>query len=406
MTIDIRLVGAERHEEAVLPVMTSFGRVSSPERVERGQAVTEHDTRMVAFDGETVVGAASIFSFDMSTPGGRVSTAGLTMVAVMPTHRRQGVLTALIRKHLDEARARGQAIAALWASEASIYGRFGYGLASFAGEISVERDRAHFADPSPFPFRARFVGEEEGLSIVSGIWEKARAEIPGMPSRSPSWWRIRRLSDPAWARPGGTGALHRVVIEVEGRPEAYALYRLRSEFDHMIPVGAVVVHEAVGASHRGTRAVWRYLFDVDAIMRIEAINLPVDHPLFLLVAEPRRLRYQSYDALWVRIVHVEEALAARTYGTRDALVLEVEDALCPWNAGRFRLDGGAGRATRTEEAPHLRVPITALGAAYLGGISFRRMADAGLIEERVAGAVERADGIFRSPRAPWCPEQF
>jgi predicted acetyltransferase len=140
--------------------------------------------------------------------------------------------------------------------------------------------------------------------------------------------------------------------------------------------------------------------------RIEATNLPVDHPLFMLLAEPRRARYSMYDALWVRIMNIETALAARAYSSPESIVIDVEDALCPWNHSRFRLDGETGRAQRTHDHADLRLPITSLGSAYLGGISFARMAEIGAVEAKSPGAIETADRLFHSNRAPWCPEIF
>ncbi|UQA59458.1 GNAT family N-acetyltransferase [Polyangium aurulentum] len=406
MAIDIRLVGPERAEEFVQPILTAFGLSFSPERIARMRQLTEYDTRIAAFDGDAIVGTAGAYAVEMSTPGGgSVPTAGLTSVAVLPTHRRQGILTALMRRHFDEARAHGQAVAALWASEGPIYQRFGYGIASFAGEVSIERERTGFADPSPVPMRARLVDEATALEVFPRIWERARASVPGMLSRSPAWWSVRRLSDPEWAR-AGAGPLYRVLVEVDGEPQGYALYRIRQQWETNSPVGALVVSEAVGASPAGTRAVWRYLFDIDLMRKIEAAHLPIDHTLFMLLAEPRRLRFSAYDALWVRLVDVETALASRAYGARDSIVLEIEDRYCPWNEGRYRLDGGERRASRTNDAPDLRLSVDALGSAYLGGISFARLADAGRVEERAAGAVSRADALFRSARAPWCPEIF
>jgi predicted acetyltransferase len=406
MSIDIRLLGPERLEEFVQPILGALGVASSPERLERTRKLSEFDTRIAALDGEDIVGTAGAYALDMSTPGGgRVPTAALTTVAVLPTHRRQGILTALMRRHLDLARARGQAACALWASEGPIYRRFGYGIASFAGDVTIDRERTQFADPSPVPMRARFVDEARARETFPAIWERAQAEISGMLSRSPAWWDVRRLSDPEWAR-GGNGPLHRVLIEVDGKPEGYALYRIRPGWDRAAPVGVLVVVEAIGASRVGTRAVWRHLFDIDLMTRIEAARLPFDHPLFFLLADPRRLRYSAYDALWVRLVDVEAALAARAYGARDSIVLAIEDPFCPWNAGGYRVDGGERRATRTNDAPDLRLAVDALGSAYLGGVSFAQLLDAGRVEERVPGAVARADALFRAARAPWCPEIF
>lgn len=406
MPIDIRLMGPEHLEDFMRPITTAFGMATNPERLEYLKRVIELDTRIGAFDGERHVGSAGVFAFDLSTTGGRsVKTAGLTMVAVMPTHRRKGVLTSLIRRHYEEARGRGQPIAALWASEGNIYGRFGYGLASFAGEMSIEHDRSQFVGDAP-PFEARFVDHDEAVTYFPTLWDRARQLVPGMPSRSRSWWTDRRLLDLEAIR-AGFGPLQRVVFSIDGQMEAYALYRTRLSFEKTdIPVATVKVLEAIGATHKGTRAAWRYLCDLDLAGRIEAANLPIDHPLLLLLSEPRRGHCSLYDALWVRIIEVESALGARAYSSRESLVFEIEDTMCPWNNGRYRLDGETGRATRTHEHPELHLPVSALGSAYLGGISFRRMADIGALETKNESAIEKADRLFHSPRAPWCPEIF
>ena len=406
MSIDIRLVGPEHVEDFMRPLHAAFGMSPSPERLECLKRITELDTRIGAFDGDRCVGSAGVFAFDMSTTGGHVAkTAGLTMVAVMPTHRRRGILRSLMQKHLDEARSRGQSIAALWASEAPIYGRYGYGLASFGGNMSIERDRSAFTGPTPCA-DARFVSEDEAMNIFPTLWDRARRIAPGMPSRSEGWWKNKRLLDIEAVRLG-MGPLQRVLFTIAGKPHAYALYRSKLTFEtHDIPNSTVHVLEAMGATPEGTRAAWRYLCDLDLAGRIEAVNIPVDHPLFLLLAEPRRARYALHDALWVRIVDVQAALAARAYSSSESIVLEIDDSLCSWNSGRIRLDGATGHAERTERHADLRLPISSLGSAYLGGLSFSRLVEVGSVEEKTEGAIDKADRMFRSARAPWCPEIF
>lgn len=406
MDIDIRAIGPERHGDLVAPILTAFGAAPVPERVEQMKRLPELDLRLGAFDGDLLVGGTGVFNFAMTVPGGEVPTAGVTMVGVLPTHRRRGVLTRLMRRQLAEARDRGQPIAALFASESTIYGRYGYGLASQCCEVSIERARAAFV-PRPEPaWRARLLSPAEALAVFPGIWERARAERPGMLTRSTTWWETRRLYDWDPLHRGG-GPLQIAVIEIEGRPEAYALYRVSHKFDAAsLPAGKLLVTEAVGATPMATRLVWRYLLDMDLMVHIEALLLPLDHPLLFLLAEPRRLRTSVSDALWVRIVDVERALAARGYASGGAITFDIEDALCPWNAGRYRLDGAARRAARTDAAPEIRLDIASLGSVYLGQISFRRLADAGRIEELAPGAADRADALFRAARAPWCPEIF
>ncbi|MGK4007771.1 GNAT family N-acetyltransferase [Sorangium sp. So ce1036] len=406
MRIEIRQLTADQLGEFTQPLRVVFGMSPGPEREEGMRRLPELTSRLGAFDGDALVGVAGSFAFTMTTPGGDAPIAGLTMVAVLPTHRRRGILTALIGRHLDEARAEGRPLSVLWATEGTIYGRFGYGLASHACSASIERDRTGFRGEAGAVGRARLLGEAEALEVFPPVWERARPLAPGMLSRSAAWWRGRRLLDDEATRKGG-GPLQRVVIEVDGRAEAYAMYCVHHRWDaSQIPAGTLRVIEAIGATPRGTRLVWRYLFDVDLVQQIEASLLPLDHPLRLLLAEPRRLRLTATDGLWVRIVDVEAALAARAYGGGGALTLEIEDRGCPWNAGRFRLDGGARRAARTTDAPDLRLDVAALGSAYLGGFSFRDLADAGQVAELTEGAVDRADTLFRAARAPWCPEIF
>ncbi|WP_437647751.1 GNAT family N-acetyltransferase [Sorangium sp. So ce362] len=406
MHIELRQMTAEQQAEFSQPILTAFGVVPDAERLEGAKRLPELTSRLGAYDGESLVGAAGSFSLAMTTPGGTVPVAGLTAVGVTPTHRRRGILTSLIRRHLDDARAEGRPISSLWATEGAIYGRFGYGLASQACSISIERERTAFRHEAGAQGRARLLGEAEALEAFAPVWERARASVPGMLARSQVWWQVRRLADNDFTRQGG-GPLQRVVIEVDGRAEAYALYCVHHRWDASnIPIGSVRVIEAIGATPLGTRLVWRYLFDLDLAQRIEASLLPPDHPLGLLLVEPRRLRLTASDGIWVRIVDVEAALAARAYGSGEPLTLEITDRDLPGNAGRFRLRGGERRAARTSEAPDVRLDISALGSAYLGGVSFRCLADAGQVEALSEGAIERADRLFHAARAPWCPEIF
>jgi len=132
--------------------------------------------------------------------------------------------------------------------------------------------------------------------------------------------------------------------------------------------------------------------------------LPLGHPLFLLLATPRRMRFRLGDCLWIRIVDVGAALSARQYLSDGALVIEVVDEFCPWNEGRWKLEGGT--AERTKEAPHLRLPVQSLGSAFLSGVSFAELVRAGRVEELKPGALARADALFLWDRHPWCPEIF
>jgi predicted acetyltransferase len=193
-----------------------------------------------------------------------------------------------------------------------------------------------------------------------------------------------------------------VIVEVDGAVEAYALYRLHLSFDGGLPTGSTNVIEAMGSTPEATREIWRFLLDVDWMESIRAALLPVDHPLFFLLAEPRRMGFRVGDALWVRLVDVAAALAARSYAEGPSLVIEVADGFCPWNEGRYRIPGGE----QTTDAPDLRVDVTTLGSVYLGGFTFAELDRALRVEELTSGAISRADTLFHADRAPWCPEIF
>ncbi len=405
MAIETRLLDADQNDEFFKPFWSAFGMAPNKERAERVKRIPELTTRIGAYTDEgSIVGSAGAFEFDMSTPGGRVDIAGLTLVAVLATHRRRGVLTSLIRRHFEEARAQGRPVSALWASEGQIYGRFGYGVGSYVGSIAIERHRSGFASPDDTRVEARFVSEDEALELFPQVWERARKQVPGMLSRSIGWWKERRLVDTESMR-GNAGALERLVIEREGVPIAYALYRLHLQFENKIPKATMKVIEAISASPLGTRLLWRYLLSMDLTEQIEMTLLVPDHPLFLLLAEPRRLRFTVADALWVRILDVPAALRARRYGAAEAVVIEVSDAMCPWNEGRYRV-GGPSCVERTDATPDLRLSIAELSSLYLGGISMTQLVCAGRAEVVRAEAVEQADVLFRSARAPWCPDIF
>jgi predicted acetyltransferase len=222
-----------------------------------------------------------------------------------------------------------------------------------------------------------------------------------MLSRTRTWWEFRILFDPS----GHEGGPKRfVVLEKDGRPEGYAVYRHQPKWDGGVSNSVLEVVEAVALDGRPTAEIWRYLLDIDWAARLSASLLPVDHPLFFLLATPRRMRMRVGDGLWVRLVDVGAALTARGYATDGAVVLDVVDDFCSWNTGRWRLADGVAKRSKT--SPQLRCDVTALGSAYLGGFSFSELVRGGRVEELRRGAAARADAMFASERAPWCPEIF
>jgi predicted acetyltransferase len=391
----------DEFRRAVDAIAQYFGPPLSQERTDRFSRVLDVDRMHAAFEDGTIVGGAGAFTFDLSVPGGSLPCAGVTVVGVFPTHRRRGVLRAMMDAQLLDVNERGEPIAALWASDEGIYGRFGYGLASWCGEISVPKEWNAFAQPVERQGSTRLVTPEEASELFPPVHDAVRRGRPGFFVRTPEWWELRtlRMSEEEAATPKRF-----VALELDGATQAYAIYRSHPKFEDAVSRSRLEVVEAFGATPQATAEIWRFLLDVDWSATIDAQLLPPDHPLFLLLANPRRARYRMYDALWVRLVDVGAALSGRAYAAEGSIVFEVRDAVCPWNESCWKLENGA--ASRTEDPADLTLDVDALGSAYLGAVSFAELRDAGRVEERVDGAVRRADALFGWRPLPWCPEIF
>jgi predicted acetyltransferase len=404
MAVDIRLATTvEEVVDGIRAIGHYFGGwpadLAAAERMTRQLPV---DRMHLALDGDSVVGGAGVFPFPMTVPGGEVACAGVTVVGVLPTHRRRGVLNGMMRAQLDDVRGRGEPVAALWASEEAIYRRFGYGMAAVGMELTLPRPYHELRTPPSADARVRLVTLEEARELVPPIHERVRLRTPGMFARTADWWESRVLNDPPERRESGA-VLNAAVLEVDGVPAAYALYRVVSKWEGPANTGHVRVVEAMGDDGAEVE-LWRYLLGVDWIATYRAMHLPVDHPLLHQLVYPRRAELRVYDTLFVRLVDVGAALSARSYAAGDPLVLEVTDDFLPENAGRWRIaDGGAAR---TEDAADLALDVKELASLYLGGFGASELVRAGVVRELTDGAAARADGLLATPRKPWCPEIF
>jgi predicted acetyltransferase len=402
----IRTATAETMDAFASPLNLAFAEMPEPD--DEHARTWEPDRIIAAFDGDQPVATAGALSFRLSVPGGEAAAAGVTLVGVSPAHRRHGILRSMMRHQLDDVRARGEPLAMLWASEGAIYQRFGYGLATLNGNFEIERSRAIFAQPTAPEGTVRLVDREAAMGIFPSLYDRIRVQTPGMVRRTEAWWRFVMLHDSDRAR-SESGMKFLAVYEAGGTVEGTAIYRVKPDWDDRGPDGKLVALEVLAVTPRATRDLWSWLFSVDLVSRIRGNRTPVPHPLQLLLAEPRRLGFTVGDAIWLRIVDVAAALAARTYGRPGALVLEVRDSFCPWNAGCWRLvvgEDGAGVAEPTTDRPDVTLDASALGATYLGTFRFSELARVGRVEEGSAGSLVRADALFAGTRAPWCSTMF
>jgi predicted acetyltransferase len=371
--------------------------------LERRRASWFVDRAIIALDGGDVVGNAGAFPFRTLVPGGAlVPTAGLTRVGVLPSHRRRGVLTGMMRQHLLEARERGEPLASLRASEAVIYGRFGYGLAGLATDLRIDHARGAFARPVEDAGRIRILDPAELADVLPAAYSRCLRR-PGQLVRDAWMWERRVLEHTEDEHPPARWvAVHE---DRRGRPDGYVDWRTADPpgEDWMDTLGGhlIDVGELVAASDATEAALWRFVLDLDLVTRSTLRGQPIDTPLRWLLTDARALQTGSvWDEQWLRLVDVGAALAARTYATDDEVVIDVtDDPVLPDNAGRFAV--GAGGVRRVRRRPDLRLDVSALAATYLGGTSFAELGSAGRIEEVRRGAVARADALFASRPLPW-----
>lgn len=411
MALEMRVLQGDEWDVWYDHLELAFGGVpESPEERELYRSLTETERSLGVWDGETCVGSAGAFSFRLSVPGGAlVPAAGVTMVGVAPTHRRQGMLTSLMRRQLDDVRAGGEPIAVLTASDPAIYGRFGYGTAAYSMSVEIDTTRVRLSvPPGTDDVRLRLVDPRKALADCEQVYAALVAGRPGMPARQPGW-ELLPLLDPESDRKGASPLKCVVAERADGEVVGYARYRVKPDWEPAGSDGKVEVADLDALDPAAYAALWRYVFSVDLTWTVRAYKRPADDALLHLVTDVRRSRARLRDSLHVRLVDLPAALAARTYGAPLDVVLEVEDAFCPWNAGRWRLSAGpdgAAVCTRTEDPADLELSVRELGAAYLGGTTLNSLAAAGLVREASPGALARTSRAFAGEVAPWLPHGF
>ncbi|MFH8404988.1 GNAT family N-acetyltransferase [Streptomyces sp. NPDC018019] len=409
MTTELRPLRAGEWADWYATLERAFGGTpETPEERNLWQRLGELERSLTVRDGNDVVGTAGAFTFRLSVPGGAlVPAAGVTMVSVQPTHRRRGLLRAMMRHQLADIRDRREPLAVLTASEPAIYGRFGYGPATEAVSMTPDTLRLSVTAPAGADgVRLRLVDPEAALADCEKVYEQVVTGRPGMLARQPGWERLPLL-DPEADR-DGAGPLLCVLAEVAGEARGYARYAVKAGWDGAGPDGTVVLRDMEALDPVVCAALWRYLFSIDLTSRLTVRNRPADDPLLHLVPDIRRCQVRVRESLFVRPVEVGGALAARTYATPLDVVLDVTDTFCPWNEGRWRLTGDERGASceRTTAPADLALSVRELGSAYLGGFTLGALAAAGRVRELRPGALRAASAAFGWHVKPWLPHGF
>lgn len=371
--------------------------------------LAELDRTLAAFDGAVIAGLGRIYSFEITVPGGAtLPAAAVSWIGVVPTHRRRGVLSAIMRTQIGDAVERGEPMLVLTASEGVIYRRFGFGVSTWSMAVALDATRSGFVRDVATAGSLRMIDEAEAAATLPGVFERARLVYPGSVTRPDEWWgpELFDPDHPEGDTPAGFYVLHE---RPDGEPDGYVAYGVGGTWEAGVPAKKVTVLDMVAADPEVRARLWRYVCDLDLVTTVESWTTPVDDPLRWLLADARGLnRSRVGDWLWVRLVDVPAALSARRYCVDGRLVIEVTDELRPDVAGRYELDGGTEGATcsRTTREPDLVTRVSELGAAYLGGVAFSTLARAGLVEQRTDGALALADLMFASSPLPFCGTWF
>ncbi|HET9849226.1 MAG TPA: GNAT family N-acetyltransferase [Candidatus Dormibacteraeota bacterium] len=406
--LELRPIRAEELRDYTVALRRAFGgQLPTEDELKAGREILELDRTLAFFDGDSLVSTAGIFSYEMTVPGGElVPCGGVTRVTVSSTHRRRGLLRAMMRRQLDDMHDRSEPLAVLYASETPIYGRFGYGLSTYETNLEIDRARAAFINPVAESGRIALIDIPAAVPAFSRVWDDARRKEPGMLALDERWWRAL-LADPESSR-HGSSPQYRAIYEADGRPTGFALYRIKMDWDAGGPRGTLSVESLIASTPTAYGAVWRYVLDVDLIAKVTATRRSIEEPLRFLLVDSRQPRTSVEDGVWLRLVDVQRALAARRYAVDDRIVLRVRDEFCSWNEGTYEVDGGpkAAQCQRCDLNPDLEINVSDLAAAYLGGNRFQVLHEAGRVNELRPGAIGRADAMFAADRAPWCPSFF
>ncbi len=399
--MDYRTITAEEIDPFFASLATAFAETHpDPDELASDRMVVEPERTFAAFDDGRIVGCAGVISQRMVVPGGALaSSAGITLVGVLPTHRRRGILRELMERMSAQAIERGDVVTTLFASEAAIYGRFGFAATAHHLGFDVALDRVRWAPDTEPSGRVTLRSRDDAMPAMRAIYDRAFRARPGALEADDRWMEVA-----FWESSKDKQRLFYAVHEDDvGTPDAFALYRTKHKWPRGLPSVEMLVKRHVAVSPQAGVSLWRFLFDVDLVSRVKIETRPVDDPLLLQLAEPRSLRPELDDALFLRPLRVEGALEARGYAADGRVVLEITDPFLPANDGTYELivEDGTPTCRRADAPADVTCSVQAIGSTYLGGFTWTALAAAGRVTVRSPDALDMLDAMFRSDVAPW-----
>lgn len=347
-----------------------------------------------AFDGDEMVGTTLWEPYELTVPGGKSDFFGVTGVTVAPTHTRRGILRGMMRRILIDGRDAGYPIAGLWASESNIYGRFGFGISGETVVAKIDVRDARFRVMPKVAGEIRFADVATMEKVAPVVWNRTAEKTVGMMLRTKAdWdWIYDRRRIPGF----GKRRAFCVVYREGGEALGYAAYRIEHKMEAMHSYNTVRVIELIAATTAAEAALWRFLLDID--LAGEAVHHhPKKSNLLWLLADPRKLSFEPYDSLWVRILDPIKALTGRTYSAAGQVVIRLTDEFCPWTEGNYELrvdSHGMATCEETGQDPDVTLPVASLGAIYMGAHYLADLQRAGRVTEHKSGTVAQIDTMF------------
>ncbi|MDP9335580.1 MAG: GNAT family N-acetyltransferase [Actinomycetota bacterium] len=399
MSFEVRAVELGELDDLLTADQRGFGGEPPRPGASRSWTAAELDRTRVAFESGRMVGVSRTYSFELTMPGGAfLPVAAVSWVSVLPTHRRRGVLTQLMAAMHDDARERDEPAAILTASEGSIYGRYGYGVAAWRLGVTAERARIAFARPDDDEGCTRLVSREEAELAVPAIYERARGKRAGMVTRPDFWWPQVFWEFMFGRSKAGFVAVH---ADAQGRDDGYVVYDITGDWMGGLPDRRLSVVDMQAESPATWIHLWRYAFGVDLIGTVAASNLPIDDPLRHIVVDSRRVRVDYVnDHLWLAPLDPLAVLRARTYTVPGRLVIETHapDGARSTVAIEAAADGAS--CVATTDAPDIVCDSRVLGMCALGGNRWSELADADRLDVRRPEVLPLADAMFLATPAP------
>ena len=424
MSFEIRSAKNNEHDSFVKAGSIAFGENPSGISQESDWGLNGRDFQrtVCAFDGTEMIGVSYVFDHQIRIPGTSVSSAGLAGVGVMPTHRRKGALNGIMRKIIDGAKERGDVLATLWASEASIYGRYGFSIGAFHDSFTLHRAYSRLNSDLDPKGHVDFIEISTAKDLLPSVHNKVFHVRNGVIRRDEYLWdlwvqKYKKLEPKT--------KTFLVGYSSDEKIEGYALYSLESR-DLQNPgsepryIGGLLessdpeeehrmnIIEMMSTNDEAYLALWKFLLGVDRVNSYRASKRPVDDPLIWLLEHPDMMRKSLTSMHWVRIIDVVSALDARKYFTEDNLVIQIYDDFCPWNQLRILLEVGndGSNVSISTRSPDISLSTKEIASIFLGGVKLRTLAINGRVQENKSGAIERLDSMFATSQAPWCPEGF